>query len=1021
MWRDMARKIDNKSLAGIYEMISPLAERVKFHYGTPPDDVVKFLLDASVSPPAHGALDCSALLKWVSAPDRSTKLNSSQFRFSTTIDQTTESVKDIENPRVLMARNSKGEFVPIKMLTALGASNDENYRTCPVTYLLSSMPYLNPAVGRSADIEIFLNYMPSYVLSRIVPYVDVEFQFGRPFEEKSNPNKLLSTGLMKFLAGGVQFNTPAQNANDVLALGHRIIRDKDTVKKVDEKTKELTLVGTEKSYAGMEIFTSPQTLVNPEQLDSSRRYKEIIDPFRPFMSMTSLNITVAPTVGYFTNKTGTLVLKLHDRSRLSEIGDLLQPEIYTRTTLWITYGWVHPNETDNPYATFVNNNLMTRELYGIKNAAYSFENDGQVTITLQLYTLGASEMMDLKVTAGPDPVTSEKSIDQIQQEMNHLFREIARLANKMGILGEESGGTADIRAYQIVNTAVRGEFPNLKETNVQKAMQALSAGLTKSQVDSDDAIDLLEAMQKLYAPSQKDAKKFEFNVKRENAVDKMIAVRFKQLAENDKDPWIPWTMPGASPDKNSPLAKNTFNQAELKRYETQIIEAKNKGKKANMSSGICSFAKLVSTFVSQQVAEAQIADEFQVFFYAFNESAGAASGQSIANFPIDLVMFRDQFSIFVNQNGSSKISIAEFLRFAIESQLHDPRSLGYGTRDYYKPFVKGEVATLDDKKKEQFESWMTAHQSKYGPFHIPTIEAHLEAIPLVSSAEEIVDMMSDVVLNRSAKEVFYNAQGTMRRYMKGRYALRLHIYDKQLNPYKEIETAIKPPSGAPGHYILISNNAEAADARRKAGGEDALMSMLTKLYAGENLKQSERSIVEKVFVPMDLSTNKKVKDYISSIVPTILVGANGSTITSAQLSTNQDALLSSVQMMKQSGRANQQTPAGAGPGGLPITVIPGQLQMTTLGCPMANLTQKYFVDFNTGTTADNIYCVSKLTHTFTPGKFETSWGFVWADAYGRIAGASDMTDYLKFLTKQIQKPKDSAKSAGEGNKKGKKK
>ena len=420
-------------------------------------------------------------------------------------------------------------------------------------------------------------------------------------------------------------------------------------------------------------------------------------------------------------------------------------------------------------------------------------------------------------------------------------------------------------------------------------------------------------------------------------------------------------------------------------------------------SGVCSLGKLIATFVAQQVAEAQIADEFQVFFYAFNESAGAAAGECIANFPIDLTMFYDQFSLHVQQTGTSRMSVSEFMRFVIDAQLHDPRSLGYGTRTYYKPFLKGESAAMleDKKKREEYEDWATRNTSKYGPFHIPTIDTYLEAVPLISDAQTMVDFLSDVAVGRSAKEEFYNQQG-VRRALKGKYAIRLHIYDKQLNPYKAVETAIKPPSDKPGHMVLISQNEDAVDKYRK--DKDKVTAMLQKLYSGQELNQQEAALSAGVFVPMDLSTNQNVKDYISSMVPTITFGGNASTVISAQLSTNQDALLSSVQMMKQSGRTNPQSPAGAGPGGLPITVIPGQLTMTTLGCPMAQLTQKYFVDFNTGTTADNIYCVNKLSHTFSPGKFETSWTFVWADAYGRIAGGGDLKDYLKFLSKSLQTP-----------------
>lgn len=1014
----MAREIDTEKLSGIFQMISPLSERVKFHWGTPPDDVVNFLLKAAVAPPAHGALSADALLKWVESMPAAeenaeirSRLNALQFRFSTTLDTRAKDISpmDVENPRILLVKDvpstkkgDKPSFKTINFLDALGAKSDQNYKSCPVSYLLMTMPFLNPAVGRSADAEVFLNFMPSYVLSRLAPYVDVEFQFSRHMESKNS--ELLTPGLLKFLKGGIRFNDPAQSVDDVLALSHRIMREKDTEEVTQHMGKSKTF-RIERSYAGMEMFTSPQTLVNPEQVDPSHRYKEILDPFRPLMSLVSFNINVVPTVGYFTNKTATMVLKLHDRSRLAEVGDLLQPEIYTRTTLWITYGWMHPNESDNPYAAFVNNNMLSRELYGIMNASYVFENDGQVTITLQLYTLGATQLMDLKITAGPDQ-NGQTSYEQIQQDMYEIARKVANLANKMGLTGESGGEMADIRPYQIVNSASRGEFPNLQDTDLQKILKQLSDSLLKKKANKEDVEALVKSLQELYKDNGgkgKD-KKYMYDVRRAACADAIVMKRFDQLTKTD-DPWIPWIVPDVSPDKKSPYAVNTFDQKGLTQF-TAVVEKPAKGTSgATTMSGICSFAKLISVFVAPQIAESQIADELQVFFYAFNECSAAAAGQSIANFPIDVGMFLDQFSTYVQRTGTSRMSVAEFLKFAIDAQLHDPRSLGYGTRPYYKPFVKGEVQTLDEKKKDAYESWMTQQMSAYGPFHIPNIEAYIECVPLVSSPEAIVDLMSDMVHDRTSKEAFYNQSGTARRYMKGKYAIRIHIYDKQLNPYRAVETALKAPTNAPGHFILISQNEE-VQKMVASQGRGYVEKLLQKLYAGEGLTAEEQAINQKVFTPMNLGSNKRVKDYISSIVPTILFGANGSTIISAQLSTKQDALLSTTQMMKQSGRANQQTPAGAGPGGLPITVIPGQLQMTTLGCPIAQLTQKYFVDFNTGTTADNIYCVNKLSHNFSPGKFESQWGFVWADAYGRIAGASDMTDYLDFIAKKLVKQEE---------------
>lgn len=73
-----------------------------------------------------------------------------------------------------------------------------------------------------------------------------------------------------------------------------------------------------------------------------------------------------------------------------------------------------------------------------------------------------------------------------------------------------------------------------------------------------------------------------------------------------------------------------------------------------------------------------------------------------------------------------------------------------------------------------------------------------------------------------------------------------------------------------------------------------------------------------------------------------------------------------------------------------------------MGCPLATMAQHYFIDFNTGTTLDNLYIVTGLTHQITPGKFETSWQFGYADGYGRYEGAPNIVEQIKKLSSDFK-------------------
>jgi len=53
------------------------------------------------------------------------------------------------------------------------------------------------------------------------------------------------------------------------------------------------------------------------------------------------------------------------------------------------------------------------------------------------------------------------------------------------------------------------------------------------------------------------------------------------------------------------------------------------------------------------------------------------------------------------------------------------------------------------------------------------------------------------------------------------------------------------------------------------------------------------------------------------------------------------------------------------------------------GCPLLEYTQQFFIDFQTGTSIDNIYAITDINHTFEAGTFRTSAKFVPLEAYGK--------------------------------------
>ena len=77
--------------------------------------------------------------------------------------------------------------------------------------------------------------------------------------------------------------------------------------------------------------------------------------------------------------------------------------------------------------------------------------------------------------------------------------------------------------------------------------------------------------------------------------------------------------------------------------------------------------------------------------------------------------------------------------------------------------------------------------------------------------------------------------------------------------------------------------------------------------------------------------------------------------------------------------------------------------MQTLGCPIANLYQQFYVDFGTGTTLDNLYYVTSIKHSLAPGQFKTDMTFVPNDAYGKLAGGAVIKATLQQVLNDIGK------------------
>jgi hypothetical protein len=830
-----------------------------------------------------------------------------------------------------------------------------------VSIILSRSPFFNPATRNTKKAEIFLNSMPSTVLSQLVPFMQVEFQMTR-----DPADQLQTVSQLKLLMGAVD-KTTLKGANKALVQGHQ-----NAGSKTNPKSAEV-------DYAGMELFTSPQTLTNPQPNKDvgtmGTRYVDVIDPYRPFATLEHVTITARPSgAGFYCYKTANLTLKVHDRSRLAEISDLIRPRVYTGVTLWLTYGWRAPNHAENnPYFSYVNNNMLMREAYHIKNSSFSFDNVGQVVLNLELFTKGVTELREMKI--------SDNKLDMSfrTREIKDLIEQIATYRKRLR-LDPEEGLNKEVRVFQILDAASEGEFPDLKADEVTKKIDALKLALNHTpNIDKDAANGLITTLQKLYTPDKNDAKKFSFKERYKTMVSGVIDGMFLE-AQSGPDPFLPATGKFAGDDI------------------IKICDSLNKipaTKPAKFRKQAVSFGKLFSVFALRAISSIpDTIDEVQVFFYNLNDQCGPISGHSIAEFPIDMNQFLDQYRQEVIAKGGEKITLEDFIALIINAQFLDNRAIGYGLRSYYEPYASGKDSAIKKDKEGDFETAQAAMSFKYGAFKKPTVEMYIE-----TSHSRVADAGDNDILqalNYSAKDAtavsINDAKGASTKKI-----MRIHVYDKQTTVHRAAGALLRDATNT--SFLTAPESSNALVNKYRVDIEDTVQ-YINKSTGNSLGTDVDSGRIQKV---SPFVNNQQIKDVVSKLVPTIRYGSNGTTIQHANLTSKADPLLSTVNMMRSLTIKNSASPNGSGELGIPLRVIPAIMTMPTWGNPLATMAQHYFIDFQTGTTLDNLYTVTGLTHTFAPGTFKTDWTFGYYDAYGVFEGAPNIIKELNKLSPTVVK------------------
>lgn len=889
-------------------------------------------------------------------------------------------------------------------------------------------PLLMPGEKNAELLSVFFNSFPTLELTRATPVMNVKMFSSR---EMTKNGRLSAITLQKFTEGAVE-ELPETNSNQALR----------AMNLASQVTASL-FGNTEQNFqnytiTGLELFRAPQTLQNLEAVKAKQNYlAPIIDPMRPLASIKSFSVDIKSSMGLQQTKTGTLEIVLHDRSRLGEFADFVKPDRYGTSFIEIEYGWSHPDplDADNPYANLLNL-TRTREHYNIVTSTLNFDEVGQVNITLNLLTRGSAESTEMSIIGPEAAGTIQTQIRRIQE----LARVVNQLSEAVFPQNNGNGGEAgttfrqEIRGVQALSAAQDAVnnlvIPNslLNEAATLRSYLQSVAG-TNSTI-STSANNLRETIDNLIGQVTSQGGRATRNTtgvigELQTTVNQQIRDILQGINNvgnqpTNKSNWYNDTFLKTlgngyvwsklietngrilsidSDHQDETIAPNLGNQL-LTGNESASAGPRSGGLNINSwtNKKVVSLGTLITAFVAKPLAElvddngfAKFA-EVQVLFYNFNNKASLMSRCNISQFPVSTKFFAREYSRLRLENVSRAVnlSINEFINFIATRIVDDVMNPAYKISDLYKS--EQDQRTVVDART--FDVQMLQRMTEYNigrhpDFVMPQITFEVEAVPMSEQ--------------------------------NGKTILKIHIYDRTCSSKSSFRELLalgtnnfmaslsSIPGSAEQAGALLNTVTTPSGSQTVQQRRDNISRNWSELYSSIISEASGSNLIRQIGVGPNNAPEyqyvggpQRLKQLVMKNVPHIIYGAMGTTIKSANLSSVSDSLLSSMHM-RRSVNANPILPNGAQSGGVPLTLYPLELTMTSVGCSMLRIGQEVFIDFNTNTSADNIYVILGVQHKVEAGSFETTIKFNAIDAFGQY----------RNLVDQLNKSSETLRSLGQ--------
>jgi len=906
-----------------------------------------------------------------------------------------------------------GTIVPKKIFSPRNQPNTYMLRPTkerPNLYAINvENPYLGPATRDVGALQIFLNGIPNIEFSKCVPYVDIDVI--TPRSALAPDEKGLGEGitLLKFLNPG---SLSAVDQGILSAQNTRIVTEAGAITQGGTP-----LIGAKSS---MEMFTSPATLTN---MDAAARGKEdvpVIDRFRPPMSLGQLQVSnkLRTAGGGLSFATARLEIVIHDRSRLRDFVDFVRPDLYGLTFMDITYGWSHIDggiASSNAYGTLLDA-LKVKQRYRIINSSYTFDDVGQVKVSLSLATVGSTDLLFLRMRGN---VSIYNQLERLARQLSDILQEYQRLP-KTPSLSKIDTITQFTDPNSILSAADdQGVLKQISEALTSNAVPASARALLASaygKVERKGESNLYEidheSLVAKYKTSMKqDYSKIVSDIPKMDvdpfASDMKSQGRFANMnAALGSSNYYPGslftesqsTLGGGLSDMNNPLTVDDYTKV--------ITDTKN-------PSDFISLGAIFSNIVGAQLAKSQLYDEIQLIFYPFNRYAGAVNSLPVSCFPIESNLFNT--AIATSAGKVQDLSLRDVISIINDRFVSFPADRAYLMSNFYNS-AKAQKGEAELEKlsvslnKAAVDENITKIDKRINELResLKTVTDPGKASPIETQINELKGVKSNLVAVKSnGYKIEPNYETTRENRLKsvgittGKFVqpniqieveacplldannneiaektmIKLHIYDAAQDPFSTLGEILAATRDDQLNVVRIPTSEFNQQASAPGGvsekQKDETLAIITQLSEGLNpilQKVNAEGIPDNCFKVN--GTYEEIKSRVSAGMPYIVYGSQNSAITTANLQSNNNAGLGNVMLQRAFNAAGDYDPAAVD-AGVPMQIVPSQLSLSTVGCPLFFPMQRLFVDFGTGTTADNVYFVTQIDHTIGSDGFKS--------------------------------------------------